>query len=357
LQDTDPVMLTRDPSSSPVPLARMARRAVTAVLLAGVLAAPGAGAASLADPGWDRLLHAGQTAALTDQARARLRQTPGDPQATLALTLAAVGALDEKLVKAALPDAERCVQAHPKDGLCHYALGQLMAVQALADGGLKAVSAIGRVKDELELAVQLAPEALQPKVALMQFYYGVPKLLGGSPDKGQRLAEQTAERQPDQGRLLNAMVAMGEEKWSRAQELFGDRPPSTDTAVRSAWLLGTSEVAFHYMKDGDDPQRARRIFEAMAAVAPEQALPVYGLARVAASVDDHTEAIRLFEQARTKAGAGGQPIDFREAMSRLEVGEREQATQLLERFVATGTGNPRTLRDANKKLDALRREG
>jgi len=334
-----------------------AGRLLCCLLLTTVLAWPAVHAASLANPEWDRLLQAGRTTELTAQARERLQAAPGDPQSTLALTLAAINALDEKLVQAALPDAERCVQSHPGDGLCHYALGQLLAVQALAEGGLKAVSVVGRVKNELELAVQLAPQALQPKVALMQFYYGVPQLLGGSPDKARRLAEKTAARQPDQGRLLNAMVAMGEEKWSRAEELFGTQPPSTDTAVRSAWLLGTSEVAFHYMKEGDDPQRARRIFEAMAAVAPEQALPVYGLARVAASTDQHAEAVRLFEKARRMAGAGGQPIDFREAMSRLELGDRRQATQLLERFVATGTGNPRTLRDANRKLEALRREG
>lgn len=309
-------------------------------------------AQSLRDPAWESLLENDRHAELEAQARARLKAEPGDPQATLALGFAVLSNGQPAAVDSAVPLAEACVAKHPDAGECHYALGMLVGVQAMRASMFKAMSLAGRVRESFEKAVALQPDAFNPRVALMQFYLAAPGIAGGGTDKARELIKATEARQPEQARCLRAMLAMGDEKWDEAEKLLWAVQPGNDSALRSSVYGHLGQVAIQRLNAKQAPQ-AQSLLEKLLQYDPSRALAAYALGRLKAETGAPQEALRYYTQARTLRGQANLPIDYREALAWLLLGDHPKAKALLQRFVNAGRGNPKALEDAKEQLVKL----
>jgi hypothetical protein len=127
---------------------------------------------------------------------------PGSPQASAALQQC--NRVDR------LPDAERdaaiargiamseaALAADGNDGRAHFALFCHLGKRMARDGlGIRQLFALGRLKDEIDTALRLAPDdadALAGKGALL---LGLPSLFGGDADEAERLLRRALVIEP-----------------------------------------------------------------------------------------------------------------------------------------------------------------
>jgi len=326
-------------------------RTLTLALLCALSLAP-ATAQSLRDPAWENLLENDRHAELEAQARQRLKAEPGDPQATLALGLALLAGAEPTQVDAAVPVAEDCIARHPEAGECHYVLGTLLGAQALRAGMFKAMGLAGRIRESFEKAVALQPDAFNHRVGLMQFYMAAPGIAGGGMDKARELARSTEAKQPEQARCLRAMVAISEDKFDEAEKLLWAVQPGNDNALRSAVYANLGQIAVQRLSN-KQPTQAQALFERLVQADPSRAFAVYGLGRVKTESGAPQEALRFYTQARTLRGHATLPIDYREALAWLQLGDLAKAKALLQKFVSAGRGHPKNLEDAKERLAKL----
>jgi len=322
------------------------------ILLLALALATTAQAQALKDPQWAAWLDKGQTDALEKAAQARLGTQPADVQALAALALAQGDRLDNARLDAGVRTAESCIARHADQAVCYYALGSVQSLQALSGGAMKAISLAGKVKSNMQRALELDPALFEARLGLVQFYLRVPGMVGGSVPKARELADDLSSRQPEQARLLRAMIAANDKNWAEEERELRVVKPGEDLplkfALREAWgQLGTD------LMWAKQPEKSREIFNALQRDWPKHALGYYGMGRVEASLGHQDEAIRLYEKAATLDGADKLPIDHRLGQALADKGDKAAAQRALERFVANKRSNPANVKDARKLLDEL----
>lgn len=322
------------------------------VLLALALLAGVAQAQVLKDPQWQAWLDADKSAELERAAQARLGVQPDDAQAAVALALIALDSGDAARLEAVTKPLQACVARQPPQAICHYALGSVQGMQAGSASMFKAMSLAGSSKENLQRAVELEPMLYEARQALTQFYLMAPGVAGGSVAKAKELAAVAEKSQPEQAKLLRALIASQDKHWAEMErELRSVRPGdsrSLQNDLRDAW----TQLGVQLMADKQWP-KSKAIFEQLAREYPAQAIGAYGLGRVATEQGQPDEAIKQLERARTLSGADKLPVDHRLGIALLAKGDKAQAKQALERFVANKRANPRNLEDAKKRLAEL----
>ena len=133
-------------------------------LICGPGLAPVAQAQMFKDGPLQAVHQQGSPAELQRLATDRLKAQPADSQAVLALALAALQGNDAVARRAAISQAQSCVQQQPQTAACHYALGVVLGVQAMSEGMLKAARSAGAVKTALTQAQVLEPPGM-PRAA------------------------------------------------------------------------------------------------------------------------------------------------------------------------------------------------
>jgi tetratricopeptide (TPR) repeat protein len=324
----------------------------TALVLAALACALPARSQSLRDPAWEGLLENDRHAELEAQARQRLKAEPGDPQATLAVGLAVLADGKPATIDAAVPLAEACIARHPEAAECHYMLGNLLGAQALRGGMLQGMRLAGRIRESFQKAVEFGPDTFNHRVGLMQFYLVAPGIAGGGVDKARELVKTTEARQPEQARCLRAMVETSEENFAEAEKLLWAVQPGHDKALRST-VYGTLAQLGAQKLNAKQTAQAQSLFERLAQADPSRAFAVYGLGRVKSESGAPQEALRYYAQARTLRGHASLPIDYREALAWLVVGDNAKAKTLLQRFLSSGRGHPKNIEDAKERLAKL----
>ncbi len=313
-----------------------------------------AGAASadvLKDPQWQAWLDAGKTADLTRAAQARAKAQPDDDQAAVALALAAVDDNDGPRLEAALQALQACIDKRPQ-AICHYAMGRVYGQQAMAASVFRMAGLAAKTKEQFVKAVALDPLLFESRSALTQFYLIAPSFAGGSVPKARELAAQVQAQQPEQARLLRAVLALNDKDLAGAERELAAVKPGDDGAVarelRSQWL----KLGFEFFEQKNLP-KARGVFEALQRDYPAHAAGPYGLGRVLTEAGQPDEAVKALERARTLEGAERMPIDHRLGQALMAKGDKVAARAALERFVQNKRANPRNVDDARKLLASL----
>lgn len=146
-----------------------------ALVLAGVLMTP--------------LLHASPQPApqnpLIDQGRAALQQDDIDNAVDL---------------------LQKAVTAEPGSADAHYWLGNAYGRLALKANIFRRLSLARKTRAEFERAVELNPDDVDARFALVQFYTMAPGFAGGSTAKAYTQAAEIASRNPQKGRMALAFV-------------------------------------------------------------------------------------------------------------------------------------------------------
>lgn len=316
------------------------------------LMAGSAQAQVLKDPQWQGWLDAGKTAELERAAQARLSAQPDDAQAAVALALAALDGGEAKRLEAVSKPLQACIERQPPQAICHYALGSVLGVQAMNASMFKVMGLASNSKENLLRAVELDPMLYEARQALTQFYLMAPGVAGGSTSKAKELAAAADKRQPEQAKLLRALIASQDKQWAEMErELQSVKPgdsKSLQNDLRDAW----SQLGAQLLAD-KQAAKSKTVFDQLARDYPTQAIGAYGLGRVAIEQGQPDEAIKQLERARTLEGADKLPVDHRLGIALLAKGDKPQARLALERFVASKKANPRNLEDAKKRLAEL----
>ena len=302
------------------------------------------------DPQFESLYRADKLAEVEKLGQQRVASQADDAQAVLALALGALRSNDAGRRKSAIGHAEGCVQKQPRAAPCHYALGVVLGVQAMSEGLLKMAGSVGRVRESLVEALALEPAWFPARSAVVEFYLVAPGVIGGSASKAQETARAAAR--PEQAQALEGRMALQEKKFERALQLLAEVRPGGDGALQEDLLVWTQGAAFGLVNEGQG-EKARPTFERLQKEHPENAVPVFGLARLAAEAGRHADALALLERSSKLKGADRLPLDYRNGLSQLALGQKEAAKASLARFVAAGKGSSANLDDAKKRLSQI----
>lgn len=305
----------------------------------------------LKDPQWQSWLDAGKSAELARAAQARAKAQPDDDQAAVALALAAVDDNDAARLEAVVPALQACVEKRPQ-ATCSYALGRVYGQQAMSASVFKMPGLASKTKEQFVKAVELDPALYEARVGLTQFYLMAPGFAGGSVPKAKELAAEAQARQPEQAKLLRALLAMNDKDWAAAERELTSVKAGDDRTVQRELRGNWSRLGFEFMEQKNLP-KARGIFEALQKDYPTHAAGPYGLGRVLTEMGQAEEAVKALERARTLEGAERMPIDHRLGQALLAKGDKAAAKAALERFVQNKRANPRNVEDAKKLLAGL----
>lgn len=327
--------------------AKAAKAALALAMLAGL--AGTAQAQLLKDPQWQVWADEGKVDELDRAARARLQVRPDDAEGAIAQALVALADGDPQRIDEASLNVQRCIEQQPRQAGCYFAMATIQGVEIMGGNVLKALSLAGKVKSNLQRALELDPQLFEARLALSQFYLKVPGIAGGSASKARELAQAIESSQPEHAKLLRAKLAFHDKQLAETERGLQAVKPGSDlslqSALRDAWYDLGMQLAF-------DKQyaHANAVFENLRRSYPRQAIGPFGLGRVAALQGQFEEAINQFERARPLAGSDKVPLDYRLGIALMDKGDTVQARVVLERFVERRKGTPANREDARKRL-------
>jgi tetratricopeptide (TPR) repeat protein len=164
-----------------------------------------------------RLLRDKRFAQVRSLATQRLAADPKDEQAYWLLSRAGLQEAKDAAELERLAEAlEPCLEAIPQSALCHLSLGEIYGAIAASGGMLKGMKYAGRIRDELEKAVELDPRNFTARHSLNQFYLLAPGIAGGGADKAERNTAAFEAARPQAGPLLRAGLQMHDGDLDRA---------------------------------------------------------------------------------------------------------------------------------------------
>lgn len=331
-------------------------RWITAALAAlAALALGSAQAAVFRDAQLESLHEAGKFAELEQQAQARLKADPADAEARAALVLALSlsAPTDAERLAAGAQQAQLCTYQHPGVAVCHLAAAQNLGQQMLDMGMAKAMRSVGRLKDLWIRTLALEPTSFTARVQLAKLYVMLPGMMGGSIAKATELEAAVRSSQPETARIIRVHIAAEAKKWADMEAELLALKPTRDAAMLDEVREATMQLALVYLKDGKDLAKARSLYASLQRDQPGRAAGFYGAARVQAALGQPDEAIRLFERARTLAGADDFPLDQRLGDVLLAKGDKAQARAAYERFIANKRAKPANVEEVRKRLAEL----
>lgn len=318
-------------------------------LLAGCM--PLAHAELLKDAQWQAWLDAGKTAELGRAAQVRAKAQSDDDQSAIALALVAVDDNDPSRIEASIAPLQSCAEKRPQ-AACSYALGRVYGQQAMTASVFKMPGLATKTKEQFLKAVELDPALFEARSVLTQFYLMAPSFAGGGVDKAKALITDVQARQPEQARLLRAMVAVHDKDWTTAERELQSTKPGADRTLARELRGQWTRLGLEYVEQKNFP-KAQAAFEWVQREHPTHAAGAYGMGRLLIETGKYDEAIQALERARGLEGSERMPIDHRLGQALLAKGDKAAARVALERFVQNKRANPRNVEEARKLLGTL----
>jgi tetratricopeptide (TPR) repeat protein len=263
-------------------------------------------------------------------AEAYAKSNPGSAPAQVALARARMQAGQAEKAIAA---AEKATKLAPNDAQAFRWLGSAYGMRIGQVGMFGKMSLAPKLRAAFERAVQLDPALLEARFALVEFYMLAPGAIGGGIDKAQAQAREIGKRDPGQGQLAQASIALHQERAGDAVKHFAAalaaRP--ADPKVRLAVAAG-----YQRLERWDD---AFRLLRAWIAEPAAPAAAWYQLGRAAAvsgrSLDDGVAALEKFMQmARGPDDPEPKHALYRLGQIHAKAGRKPQARAALDRALA-----------------------
>lgn len=135
-------------------------------------------------------------------------------------------------------------QKRPNNANYHYKYGGALGMKALSISKIQALRIIGDVKDSFHKAVQLDPNHIEARWALVELYVSLPGIVGGSFSKALRYAEQLEELSKVDGYLAKGYVYE-----------YDDEPELAEKYYRLAIKVGGSVTCYEKLTDFYEGQK------------------------------------------------------------------------------------------------------
>ena len=133
---------------------------------------------------------------------------------------------------------EKAVAATPKNADAHYLLGGAYGRQAQGAGILKQASLARKAKAALERAVELDPNHVEAREALVDYYTIAPGIMGGSNEKAREQAAEIKKRDVLRGHRAYSRIYLRDEKPELARKEMIDAVREQPNNHRAHQSLG-----------------------------------------------------------------------------------------------------------------------
>jgi tetratricopeptide (TPR) repeat protein len=118
----------------------------------------------------------------------------------------------------AVQEMEQAVHLQPSNALYHLWLGRACGARASHSIFITAIRWAGRVVKEFETARKLAPEDLDARFDLLEFYLNAPGIVGGGKDKAEAEAQAISKIDPPKGYTARAIILQKNKQWDLARK-------------------------------------------------------------------------------------------------------------------------------------------
>lgn len=275
-----------------------------------------------------------------------LKRTPGD-----ATTLYYLGRTQGRLGDwaAEIEAIRQAVAQAPSNAEYHFHLGLALSRYIDTVSALRKPGVASDIREHLIKAIELDPELLDARDALLQYELNAPGFLGGGVDKAREQAAEIARRSPAYGHVANAEIATHEDQDQAAlaeyQAALKAEPRNRDAVVGLGQLyqkLKRYDEASALLSQSvrEDPRNAPAQYEFGRAAALSGQHAEEGIAALHAYLDDG----RRDEDEPTPAAAHFQLGRIAE-----KLGRREEARKEYQLAVKFGSDSD----EAKKALEAL----
>ncbi|MBN2092556.1 tetratricopeptide repeat protein [candidate division KSB1 bacterium] len=129
-------------------------------------------------------------------------------------------AMIEKAYDQAVEYFQHASELQPQNSKYHFWLGRAYGVQAMKANIFKKAILAGRVKAEMEKAVELDPENIEARKNLFQFYAMAPGVMGGSDKKALAQADEIKKRNEVEGILALGQIYLMKKNYLEAEKAF-----------------------------------------------------------------------------------------------------------------------------------------
>ncbi|WP_224798434.1 tetratricopeptide repeat protein [Idiomarina abyssalis] len=239
--------------------------------------------------------------------------------------------LSEKQLDDAEDIAEDWVKSEPENAAAWHTRGVVMAQQA-QDAFFSALSYAGKSLESFEKAVELKPDSLKYRNALMQFYLMAPSMAGGDDEKALAQIEAIEKIDPAQGALAKIGYFRQHEQDEQASELLKEAlteyPNNADVLVYAGFQEQRNE----------NYEKALFLFEKAAAgdsaEGDSSIMALYQIGKTSVlaetQLDDGIQALRQYLKSELPESAPGSHwANFRLAQLLTLKGNEEESKQLL----------------------------
>lgn len=158
------------------------------------------------------------------------------PQELAAAGLAALGRRD---YQKSIDLYEQAVKLAPNNAEYHYYLGAAYGELAQKAGMIKQARLAPKIKGLFERAVELDPNYIEARLALIDYYTIAPGFMGGDMDKALQQAGEIKKRNGIEGHRAFARVYTRQKKMDLARKEYVDGVRENPTSARAHYLLGS----------------------------------------------------------------------------------------------------------------------
>ncbi|MDR0843438.1 MAG: tetratricopeptide repeat protein [Acidobacteriota bacterium] len=211
------------------------------LLLGGVVAMAATGQAAGKNEKLDaaiRLYETGSFRQAVGILRQEVKASPRDSEVRLWLGKAYLQTRDWK---AAVGEVEKAVELEPSNAQYHLWLGRVCGERASHAFVTTAYSMAKQVVREFQAASALAPDDLDIRFDLLEYYLQAPGMVGGGRDKAEAEARAIAGIDPQKGYSARAAIHKKDKQWNKAKaeltKATAEFPQSADAATELADYL------------------------------------------------------------------------------------------------------------------------
>ncbi|MFQ5702022.1 MAG: tetratricopeptide repeat protein [Acidobacteriota bacterium] len=216
----------------------------------------------------------------------------GHPRDARAMALLGrIRAAQDKLDEA-IELLEKAVELDPNSSEYHYRLGEAYADEVDHVNMFRKLSIARRIRSNLQTAIELDPNNLDAREALIVFYVEAPGLAGGSIAKAEEAVAALSQRDKIRGRAMLASVREKEDDLAEAEKQYRLNTEEEPGDPRVWRDLG------YFLARREQYAGASEAFERAVAIDPEDIGSLYQVGRIGAvsgrNLDRAAEALRIY---------------------------------------------------------------
>ena len=144
---------------------------------------------------------------------------------------------------------------NPSNANYYYKYGGCLGMKAKESNKFRALGMIGDVKSNFEKAIQINPNHIEARWALIELYLQLPAIIGGSENKAQKYASELLKISPVDGYLARGHIAEYFERYKDAENQYS-----------KAITMGGSKISYQklydlYKNKMDQPEKAKALLK------------------------------------------------------------------------------------------------